>query len=133
MECAELNSLPEKKQAKNLSSAGFSAVLNLLDKWGWTAEEKQKVLQIKKSVFFKCQANPSLANLSGDQLERISYLLNIHQALRIVFSNPENVYGFVNMPNHNEFFYGKTQKARYLKVLLWVLLPLFLWDCGGGR
>ena len=97
-------------KAKNVSIHGFKAALNLMDKWGWTAEEKQNVLCIKKSAFFKFKADPSLVNLNRDQLERISYLLNIHQALRIVFDNPENVYGFVNMPNNNDYFFGKTPR-----------------------
>lgn len=29
-----------------------------------------------------------------DQMQRISSVLNIHAALRLVFDNPDNVYGF---------------------------------------
>jgi len=39
--------------------------------------------------------------LSQDQLTRASYVLNIHAALRTVFENPENLYGFMAMPNNN--------------------------------
>ncbi len=52
--------------------------------------------------------NGSFKNLSDDQLERVSYLLNIHQALRIVFSNPANVSGFMGLKNHNDYFAGRT-------------------------
>jgi hypothetical protein len=31
----------------------------------------------------------------------------MHSALRLVFDNPENLYGFVKLPNHNEFFNGR--------------------------
>ena len=32
----------------------------------------------------------------------------MHSALRIVFSNPENTYGFMSMKNNNAFFNGAT-------------------------
>ena len=46
--------------------------------------------------------------LDSDQLTRVSYVLNIHAALRMLFDNPENLYGFVNMMNHNPYFNGRT-------------------------
>jgi hypothetical protein len=47
-------------------------------------------------------------NLDRDQLTRISFVLNIHAALRVIFDNPDNVYGFMRMANHNEFFNGRS-------------------------
>ena len=41
-------------------------------------------------------------------MQRISFVLNIHAALRLVFDNPENVYGFPTMGNDNDFFNGRT-------------------------
>ncbi|MNY55821.1 hypothetical protein D3C86_1918320 [compost metagenome] len=41
-------------------------------------------------------------------MQRISFVLNMHAALRLVFDNPENVYGFAAMANHNAFFNGRT-------------------------
>lgn len=46
--------------------------------------------------------------LNNEPLERISCLLNIHHALRYMFSNPENVKNFIRMKNHNDFFAGRT-------------------------
>lgn len=40
-------------------------------------------------------------------MQRISLVLNIHAALRLVFDNPENVYGFPSMENRHEFFNGR--------------------------
>lgn len=45
--------------------------------------------------------------LDGDQLKRVSAVLNCHASLRQIFDNPENVYGFVAKENHNEFFNGR--------------------------
>jgi hypothetical protein len=41
-------------------------------------------------------------------MQRISFVLNIHATLRLVFDNPDNVYGFASMANDNEFFNGRS-------------------------
>lgn len=93
---------------KALSMAGFKAADNILSSWGCTAQQSQNILKLSKSSYHKFKANPETTKLSDDQLERVSYLLNIHQALRIVFSNSANIYGFMTMKNHNDFFAGRT-------------------------
>lgn len=98
--------LPNKLPADAAKSA-VKAVLNILDKWSCSEKEKMALLGIGRSTLHKYQAAPESARLTPDLLERISYLLNIHAILRILFENPENVYGFVNMPNSNPFFDGK--------------------------
>lgn len=66
------------------------------------------ILGLEPVSFQEYLDNPSSAVLSDDQLKRSSYLANIHHALREVFSNPENVYGFMKMENHNPIFDGRT-------------------------
>ena len=75
--------------------------------WGADAGTCQNILKMGKTTYYKYKASPEHAKLSDDQLERISYILNMHQAFRIVFSNPENVKGFMGMPNHNDYFAGR--------------------------
>ncbi|MBE0362120.1 hypothetical protein PULV_a3919 [Pseudoalteromonas ulvae UL12] len=91
-----------------MAKAGFKAADNILSAWNCTASQAQNILKLTKTTYHKFKANPDTVKLSDDQLERISYLLNIHQALRIVFSNPANVKGFMQMKNHNDFFAGRT-------------------------
>lgn len=100
---AEINNTP----TINLGAA-FNMGNNILEKWGCSALQKQAILAIPKSTFHRYQKNPSTVSLNKDQLERLSYLANIHQALRLVFSNPDNVYGFMAMPNHNAYFNGRS-------------------------
>lgn len=47
-------------------------------------------------------------NYDVDVMQRISLVLNIHSSLRLIFDNPDNVYGFVGMKNDNEFFNGRS-------------------------
>jgi len=89
-----------------LSAAGFKSACNIMEKWGCKATEMQAILRISKSRFFEYKSGKIFV-LDRDQLTRISYILNIHGALRIYFSNPENVYGFMSMVNSNPFFCGR--------------------------
>jgi len=102
--------LTKHSQEQNGNQAGIAlkAVLNIFDKWGCSSTEKQAVLGMTPSSFFRNAKNPLSAKLSHDQVERISYVLNIHQALRMVFSNKENIYGFMSMENNNPYFNGNT-------------------------
>jgi hypothetical protein len=67
-----------------------------------------------RSTFFKYKKNPDAARLQQDTLERISYILNIHAALRILFSNPDSIYSWVRKPNTNRFFGGKSAMDKML-------------------
>lgn len=88
--------------------AAFKLGNNILEKWGCSAQQKQTIMGISKSSFHRYQKDPTSVTLNNDQLERLSYLANIHQALRMVFSNPDNVYGFMGMTNNNPYFNGKS-------------------------
>ena len=89
--------------------AGLRAALNILDKWGASSEQACRVLRISRSTYTRARQRDSQwsVGLDSDQLQRISMVLNIHATLRLVFDNPENVYGFPSMENRNEFFNGR--------------------------
>ena len=87
----------------------LKAVLNILEKWECSKAEKKALLGIDAdSTFFKYQKDPSTAKVSRDTMERLSYLLNIHSALRILFSAKESVYGWVRQPNNHPFYQGRS-------------------------
>jgi len=44
--------------------------------------------------------------ISRDQKGRLSNLMGIHKALRLIFREPERYYGWVNLPN--QAFGGRT-------------------------
>lgn len=73
-------------------STGLKSAETLLLKWGATHEQIQVILPTKE-----------------DNLEvRISHILNIHATLRTIFSNEDNVYGFMCHANNNTFFNGRS-------------------------
>jgi hypothetical protein len=112
----------------------FKAVLNILHKWRCSTEEMQTLLGLKRSTLFKYKSMPEKASISPDLTERLSYLLNIHAALRILFSNPDSVYGWVRKPNYAPFFNGKSAMDIMLQgrvVDLWAVASRLNTERGG--
>lgn len=103
-----MTTVTQQKHPSINPGVAFKVGSNILEKWGCTAIQKQAIMGIKKGSFNRYQKDLDTVSLSDDQLERISYLTNIHQALRTVFSNPDNVYGFMSMNNNNPYFNGRT-------------------------
>ena len=100
-----------KNQTQELSinaGAAFRAGTNILQKWGCNTNQMSAILAMPTSTFYRYKKDSDKASLSQDQLERLSYLVNIHQSLRMVFSNPDNIYGFMGMENNNPYFNGRT-------------------------
>lgn len=96
--------------SKEQCTAGLTAALNVIDKWKGTPEQARSILGIPESMYTYAKKQPPgwSVSLDPEQLQRISVVLNIHAALRTVFDNPENTYGFPSMENHNEFFNGRS-------------------------
>lgn len=94
---------------KAAAATGLKAAVTILDKWGASGEQGEAILRVSHSTYARAKKKDALVeiNLDRDQLTRISFILNIHAALRIVFDNPENLYGFMKMSNHNPFFEGR--------------------------
>jgi uncharacterized protein (DUF2384 family) len=90
-----------------IGAKGLKTAMNILEKWGCSSEQAMAILRLPKATFYKYRSNPEKARLDRDQFTRLSYLLNIHQALRIVFGNQDNIYGFMSKENHNPYFNGR--------------------------
>jgi hypothetical protein len=91
------------------AAAGLKAAVRILDKWRASGEQGEAILRVSHSTYARARRDDlAEIKLDSDQLTRISYLLNIHAALRVIFDNPENLYGFVNLVNHNPYFNGRT-------------------------
>ncbi|GAA5135444.1 MbcA/ParS/Xre antitoxin family protein [Thalassotalea piscium] len=115
----------ENTAIDNINAAGLKAVLNIFKKWECSNEQIQKILSVSRAALHNYKHNPEKAKLTADQLERISYILNIHATLRTVFSNPENQYGFMKMPNNNPYFNGKTPLALIATGKFGILYEVF--------
>lgn len=90
------------------SAVGLRAAVRIMEGWKATQDQMGRILRVSRSSITRAKAGTldSIA-LDEDQLDRVSFVLNIHGALRTIFDNPENVQGFVNMKNENAFFNGR--------------------------
>ena len=95
---------------KDQCVTGLSAALTIIDKWHASREQACNILRISRSTFThaKQRAPGWSVALDSDQVQRISFVLNIHEVLRQIFDNPKNVYGFPAMANDNSFFNGRS-------------------------
>ena len=80
----------------------------ILEKWRCSKAQKSVILDIDPQRYEQFSARSADCELNDEQLERISHIANIHAALRTLFSNPENVNGFMSLKNSNAFFNGKS-------------------------
>jgi hypothetical protein len=97
----------DKSQQSKLDITGLKAAFNILDEWGCSPEQSMLILDMNRSTYDDYRQDINKTSLSDEQLKRVSYILNIHAALRLTFDNPENLYGFMSMNNHNAFFDGR--------------------------
>lgn len=102
--------LPQQAFTRNQCVTGLRAAVGILEKWHAASDQACRILRISRSTYTRArQSDPDWAvALDADQMQRISFVLNIHASLRLVFDNPENVYGFPSMANNNDFFNGRS-------------------------
>ena len=91
-----------------MAAAGLKAAFAILCRWECSALQQATILGFSKSSYYKYRRTPEKACLNDAQIERLSFILNIHASLRTLFENPANVYGFMQMPNKNGPFKGQT-------------------------
>jgi hypothetical protein len=99
---------------QDLNRVAMEAFFNLVNKWDVDGvENKRKLLgQPSESLFFKWQRG-EVANVPHDTLVRISYLMGIHKALKMLFSrNNERSYAWVKKPSKD--FGGQSAYERML-------------------
>lgn len=100
---------PAPQSAEEQVHAVIPVVLNILDKWQCTEEEKRALLgQLPRSSFYRLQKSPASVRVTVDLADRLAYLLNIHAGLRLILSDPDSVYGWVRRPNDHIWFQGRS-------------------------
>jgi len=80
------------------AAAMFRACLNLFARWGVSDFQAAVLLDTAPRTFSRWKSG-DLGRLGRDQKARLSNLMGIHKALRIIFRDPGRVYGWVRKPN----------------------------------
>jgi hypothetical protein len=86
-------------------AAMFRAAVNLFRLWQLTDEQAAILLDLPLTTFRRWRAG-SLGRIGRDGKARLSNLMGIHKALRIVFSEKQRGYDWVKAPNTT--FSGKS-------------------------
>ncbi|MBO9517105.1 MAG: DUF2384 domain-containing protein [Porphyrobacter sp.] len=80
------------------AEAMFRAALNLFAKWGLTDEQAAVLLDMPVRSYRRWKAEGP-ARISRDGRARLSNLMGIHKALRVIFTEPQRAYAWVRAPN----------------------------------
>lgn len=79
-------------------SAMLRAVLNLFGKWHITDEEAAVLLDLPLRTYRRWKTGQT-GRLNRDMKTRLSNLLGLHKGLRIIFSEPDRAYAWINAQN----------------------------------
>ncbi|HCR3980966.1 TPA: DUF2384 domain-containing protein [Kluyvera georgiana] len=91
------------------TSKALPVVFRILEKWQCNTDEQLRLLGISsRSTLNKYKESKGGIRLSLDIQERMSYILNIHKCLRLLFTADDSIYGWVRKPNSHPFFAGRS-------------------------
>ncbi len=80
------------------AAAMFRAVVNLFRLWSLTDAEAATLLDLPVRTFARWKAG-EVGRIGRDGRARLSNLMGIHKALRIIFREPQRAYQWVKAPN----------------------------------
>lgn len=106
---------PKPFTGQELGEAALRGFFQIAEAWGLnTAEQRILLGEPPRSTFFAWKKAPKVA-LTKDTLERISYVLGIWKALRILIPDDRQALAWVKKPNGNPMFGGQPPVARLLQ------------------
>src|SRR5918993_1681862 len=80
------------------AAAMFRAALNLFRLWSVTHDQAAVILDLPRRTFARWKAG-ELGRIGRDGKARLSNLMGIHKALRIIFRDPARAYAWIKTPN----------------------------------
>lgn len=92
--------------AARMSGPALRTFFNIADRWNLSTAERQRLLGLKPSSYFKYRRDPKSARLGRDTLERISYILGIYKALQILLPRKEAADAWIRRKNAAAIFNG---------------------------
>ncbi len=87
-------------------SGAVSAALNILDQWQLDRARQCAMLGISERSWYDWKRRAP-ARISGDSLERVSYILGIWKALRLLLPDRDGYKRWPQLPNQAPLFAGR--------------------------
>lgn len=103
---AVLDPLTVLSDSGRTSGPALRAFERIGDRWRLSQKERYTILGLPRSTYFTAKKNAGVARLSRDTLERISYVLGIYSALKILLPRREAADAWVRTANDNSLFKG---------------------------
>lgn len=97
----------------NKNAVALKAFFGITQKWHLLPEQECILLGIPKATFYRWRKQQD-GMLSRDTLERISYVLGIYKALRILLPTDEAANQWIHKPNSAPLFNGKSALDKLL-------------------
>jgi uncharacterized protein (DUF2384 family) len=91
----------------NKNAVALKAFFAITHKWGLSSEQECVLLGVPKATFYRWKKQKD-GLLNRDTLERISYMLGIYKALRILLPSEHAANKWVHQPNNASLFGGKS-------------------------
>jgi hypothetical protein len=102
--------LGARAERERLSAPALKAFFNIVDRWKVRDGDARALLGgVTNGPFYEMKRNPDRL-LDADRLTRVSYLIGIYKALRILHS-PNLADEWVHLPNSHPIFDGQTPLA----------------------
>jgi Protein of unknown function (DUF2384) len=106
--------LSARHERERLSRAGLATFFAIMSRWKVRDEDARALLGgVTNGPFYEMKRNPDRV-LDADRLTRISYLIGIYKALRILHSEPL-ADDWMRLPNRNPIFAGATPLAYVIR------------------
>jgi hypothetical protein len=104
----------EVDNLKRMMPAGLRAFSRVADQWDLSAKQRMTLLGASPSTYHKWMHDPNRAHPSRDTIERISHVLGIYAALKILLPNIKAANTWIRKPNTAPLFGGNTALSRML-------------------
>lgn len=103
-----MNKLKEKILSTPKKNAiALKAFFGITHKWQLSSEQEKVLLGVPLSTLYRWKHKKD-GSLSHDTLERISYILGIYKALRILLPTETSANQWIHKPNSAPLFNGKS-------------------------
>jgi hypothetical protein len=96
------------------SAIALKAFFGITQKWSLSSEQESVLLAVPKSTLYRWKQKGE-ASLTPDTLERISYILGIYKALRMLLPTEESANNWIHKANAAPLFGGHSALSKLLK------------------
>lgn len=97
----------------NKNAVALKAFFGITDKWQLKTEQERILLGTTAATVYRWKKNKD-GSLTQDTLERISYILGIYKALRILLPTEDAANRWMKKPNKAPLFGGKSALDKLL-------------------